>query len=199
MSKSPRTVKDPSREWSHFIPTDDIPMTGKKISVSPDTAQKAAIASRIGVVDLKDFKVDFQLMRESGHIIHVQGHLKAKVTQSCVVTLEDIESKVEDEFEAWFTDAENAVPFKKLQHEALSKKEMLDLPMLEESEDPDPVENGKIDLGEVAVQYLSLAVEPYPCKPGVSLPENVKGEDSKVKNELRANPFAALKNWRPKD
>jgi hypothetical protein len=36
------------------------------------------------------------------------------------------------------------------------------MPFLDESEDPEPVIDGKIDAGELVAQYLSLAIDPYP-------------------------------------
>lgn len=197
---SPKSATQPKREWSFSFTADDLPSSGKTLTLSPNENERVAIAERAGLVSLDACTVDFTLNREQGHIIHVTGKLKAKVTQSCVVTMEDVEAPLEDDFEAWYSDPERTILFKKAQHEALSKLEIGDLPMLEESDDPEPLEQGKIDLGELAVQYLCLAVEPYPVKPGVTRSEIITTEkDDQPAKELKPNPFAALKNWRPKD
>jgi hypothetical protein len=61
--------------------------------------------------------------------------------------------------------------------------------MLEEYEDPEPLVDGKVDVGELASQYLSLAIDPYPHAPGV---EPV-GEDPEIELKRdKENPFAAL-------
>lgn len=186
------------REWPYPIAVEEIPSQGRSFAISPDAAQKKAIAKRVGVVSLDDLQAKLEVMRDGGHVIQVKGELNAAVTQNCVVTLEPLKVQIEDVFEAWYADHEQALSFKRAQHEALNKKELADLPMLEEHEDPEPIENGHIDLGELVTQYLSLAINPYPQKEGTDYAN--KDEDPKPgRDNLRPNPFAALKNWRPKD
>ncbi len=193
-----KPAKLPEREWSFPIPAEDIPASWKSYALTPTTEQSKAIAKRLDLISLDALDADVRVERK-GHVVEVEGKFKAKVTQKCVVTLEPLEAELEDSFEAWFADQEQVVSFKKAQHEALNKKEMMDLPMLEENEDPEPIEDGHIDLGELVVQYLSLSVNPYPHKEGVEY-ENKEPEHKRPQREtLRPNPFAALKNWRPKD
>ena len=65
-------------------------------------------------------------------------------------------------------------------------------PLLEEKEDPEPVVNGYIDLGEVVTQFLSLALDPYPHKEGVT--HDLTDEDADIERKTRKieNPFAKL-------
>jgi hypothetical protein len=58
--------------------------------------------------------------------------------------------------------------------------------MAELPDPPDPIIGGRIDLGALAAEFLSLGLDPYPRKPGVDFeaPEgDAPGEES---------PFAAL-------
>lgn len=192
--------RQPDREWSVPVNADDIPSHGKEFSLTPSEAECKKIAKRIGLVSLDMLEAKVLLERENGgHIIKATGSLEAQLTQSCVVTLEPVKDSLSEEFEAWFADHSKALPFKRAQREALSKREMMDLPILEEQEDPEPIEDGKIDLGELVVQYLSLAVNPYPHKEGVDYENKEVERKTPAKDTLRPNPFAALKNWRPKD
>jgi hypothetical protein len=195
--------KQPEPEWSYLISIDDIPQTGKSLTAMPSDAEKKDIADRLGVVCVENISASFDLSRESGHVVRVKGRFSADITQTCVVSLEPVVSHIEDEFEAWYADHSQVIPFARAQHEALSKKEVIDLPMLEEEEDPEPIADGKIDLGELAVQYLSLAVNPYPHKDGINYEKAIKKEDAAGEKGsgplLSVNPFAALKNWRPND
>ena len=38
--------------------------------------------------------------------------------------------------------------------------------MLDEEDPPDPIVDGKVDLGALAAEFLALALDPYPRKPG---------------------------------
>jgi hypothetical protein len=200
MKKMTRTAKQPESEWSYSISVDDIPTQGKSYEIAPDDAEREAIARRLGIESLNALRARLRVSREErGYVFQVQGELSADVTQSCVITLEPVDSKIEDSFEAWYADHGQALSFKRAQHDAQSKKDTGDLPILEEHEDPEPIENGRIDLGELVIQYLSLSINPYPQKEGVDYENKEMERKSGTREALRPNPFAALKNWRPKD
>jgi hypothetical protein len=57
---------------------------------------------------------------------------------------------------------------------------------LTDEDEPDPIIDGKIDLGALTAEFFALGLDPYPRKPGAALdeePANTEGTDS---------PFAAL-------
>ena len=54
-----------------------------------------------------------------------------------------------------------------------------------DSPDITPVENNRIDLAELATQYLILFMDPYPHKNGVAF-------EDKIEEESKSNPFAVL-------
>ena len=195
-------TKLPNREFSYAVFADDILPNPAICEFSPNESERKEIAVRVGVKSLDRADVKVECTRESGHIIYIRGEFSADITQECVVTLDPIKSTIGDEFEAWYSDKEQIASFKKAQHEAKAKKEFIEMPMLEEREDPEPIEAGKIDLGELFVQYLSLAINPYPQMPGLQIDEiagNEKADTTEGKKFMANNPFAALKNWRPKD
>ena len=64
-----------------------------------------------------------------------------------------------------------------------------------ESDDPpDPIVRGGIDLGQVAVEFLSLALEPYPRTPGMDIAAPQAAADA----ARPASPFAGLAKLKPK-
>jgi hypothetical protein len=65
----------------------------------------------------------------------------------------------------------------------------LELPS--DEEDADLIEDGKIDLGQYAVEQLALSLDPFPRKPGA---EFVQPEEP-----AEISPFAALKALKPQD
>jgi hypothetical protein len=57
---------------------------------------------------------------------------------------------------------------------------------LTDEDEPDPVIDGKIDLGALAAEFFALGLDPYPRKPGAILLEERSNSDS------IDSPFAAL-------
>ena len=192
-----KQAKSPEMEWSVFVRAEDVPPNGKTLEITPNPKEKKALAKRLDVLSVEDLSAKVQLKRDTPHIVHVTGVLEAIVKKSCVVTLEPIDIPIKEEFEGWYADESQAVSFRRAQHEAQSKKDLLDIPMLDESEDPEPMVNGQIDVGDLATQYLSLAIPLYPVKEGVEL--KASEPDVQKGNPMKVNPFAALKDWRPKD
>ena len=47
----------------------------------------------------------------------------------------------------------------------------------DEEDPPEPIRAGRMELGELVAQHLSLALDPYPRKPGAELPAEVVPPD----------------------
>lgn len=190
----------PATEWCYPFRAEHASTRGKSLHIEANAKQCAAIAARLDVLAVKSVAADLTLTLENGgHILYVSGTFKAELTQECVVTGEPLDEVVEDSFEAWYADHDKAIPFARAQHQVKAVEEGDEVQMLDEKDDPEPMIGGQVDLGETVVQFLSLAVNPYPRKDG-SYENNGNGEVSvQSQATLRPNPFAALKNWRPKD
>ena len=132
-------------------------------------AERAALAERLGIPALGMLACDFRLRSEGQGVIAAEAILQARVTQVCVVSLDEFESDVALEFRVRFVPA------------ALESEEIDP-----EAEDEVAYDGEKIDLGEAAVQELALALDPYPRKPDAELPEDVA--------EPPASPFAVLRS-----
>jgi uncharacterized metal-binding protein YceD (DUF177 family) len=145
--------------------------------------ERAALAKRLNIVGIKSFEADLTLLR-AGDVVGVTGKLKATVVQNCVVTLEDFTSKVEEEIQSYYIEAAKAS-----RHTPKTEEEI----SLEDEHSPEPIPaNGAIDLGEIAAQYLSLSLDPYPRKPGAEFkPPSGDGDEKR-------NPFAVLAEFRNK-
>jgi len=144
-------------------------------------------------------KCEFLIQRNDGNmVVHISGTITGAVEQKCVVTLEPVHKEIHEEFEAWYADSSQAVSFARAKRDRLSPQDKEEQPILEEHEDPEPIIDGKIDIGEIATQYLSLALDPYPRSENAEFESKTKplGEEP---DDLYDNPFAALKNWREKE
>lgn len=186
-------------EWSHFISAEDV--TGRPVTytISPADDQMASLCARLGVVSVEKLIANVTLQRHPGNmIVHVSGDIDAQVTQACVITAELVKDEIKERFEAWYADQDQAVSLAKARRERLSPKDTFEQPIMEESEDPEPIIDGQIDLGELVTQYLSLSINPYPRSKEALLREesmNVGTKNIKT-SEIYDNPFAALKDWK---
>jgi hypothetical protein len=110
----------------------------------------------------------------------VMGHVRARIGQTCVVTLEEIENDIEEPIDLIFAPPAQIPQMAALVDEAGESDE-------ETPDPPEPIENGMIDLGRVATDALYLAVDPYPRKPGAVFEPMVEAADPED------HPFAALR------
>ncbi|HTM73165.1 MAG TPA: DUF177 domain-containing protein [Pseudolabrys sp.] len=155
------------RPWSVPVNLEDIPETGSHYNLAADKAARDAVARAAGVRDLPTLEAVFDLSRRDAGVV-AQGEVRARVGQTCVVTLEPIENEIREAVDVVFAPSSKPDP-------AVKPK----------GEPPEPLENGIIDLGVIATEFLILGLDPYPRKPGAefaSAPVDQKGE----------SPFAAL-------
>lgn len=156
-------------EWSLPVVAAHIPAAGEDVAAEADAATRVAIAARLGLPAIDALRLAVRLEPGADGAVAARGRLDARLTQVCVVTLEPFAAEFSIPIDLRF------VP-----------------PAQEEAEiDPDapdevPIEAGLLDLGEAAVQSLSLGLDPWPRAPGAALPGEVAGGDGP------AHPFAAL-------
>jgi uncharacterized metal-binding protein YceD (DUF177 family) len=157
------------RPWTIPVTIADIPDGGSHHDLFADAAVRDSVAQLAGLRALPRLEASFDLNRR-GEGVAVRGEVRARVGQTCVVTLEPIESDVQETIDLLF------MPIEKGADAAAARQK---------GEPPEPLENGVVDLGAIAVEFLVLGLDPYPRKPGVefSRPENA---------DKGAHPFAAL-------
>ncbi len=195
--KDQTTAADPveDREFSVWVDPDSLPGEGRHVRLAPTEEECAAIAARLDLLALPAFeaKVHLRPGKGGGRGVKVAGLVKARVVQGCVVSLEPVEGDVEEEFEAKFGPVDEA----------------LNLELTLEDEDPvEPFEARGIDVGELAVQHLSLSLDPYPRAEGVAVEDLLKdgpkgggkqGKEDVVTLNAPSGPFAELAKLKRKD
>jgi uncharacterized metal-binding protein YceD (DUF177 family) len=169
------TAKTPARTpWSVPVRREDVPETGLHLDLAADEATRAAVATLAGLRELPRLEASFEVTRQ-GSGLSVIGEVSATVGQTCVVTLEPIASEVREPIDLVFVPAGTSAPA------PASGEEIA----VEGADEPEPLIDGRADLGVAATEFLLLAIDPYPRKPGVVF-EAPTSEDPGV------NPFAAL-------
>ena len=160
--------------WSVPVIVEDIPDSGLHVEIEAPAAARAAVAALASVRDLPELSAVFDLTRQ-GAGVHVAGQVKARVCQTCVVSLEPMESDVDEAVDLRFLPGVGVGPPESGRKRSLGGEEP-----------PEPLVDGKVDLGALATEFLILGIDPYPRKPGVEFappPIEDAGE----------HPFSALK------
>jgi uncharacterized metal-binding protein YceD (DUF177 family) len=156
---------------------------GEERVIEVNRAERETIASLLDLRALDRLIFTFRLHRRGQGRLALQGTLAAAVTQTCVVSLEPVESTLDVpvEVEFWPTpmiDDLAASPDEAASHGTLDW--------------PEPIEGGKIDLGPVIYESLATALDPYPKREGVSF-EWSEAPSAGAEPEQAESPFAALK------
>lgn len=159
-------------EFSRPVPLDQIAERPRTREIQANEAERKALARRFGLIGLDRLEATVTLSR-SGVFYRLEADWRADVVQTCVITLEPLSNRLSDRLIERYGLADQGGE--------------LDLDPL--ADDPEPVEDGIIDIGEAVAQALSLALDPYPKKPGATLA--VPGEE-----EAGGGPFAALSRLR---
>jgi uncharacterized metal-binding protein YceD (DUF177 family) len=157
--------------WSVPIHVDEVPESGRRYALAADAPARQALARQIGVDGIADLKTDFDVTRHGKAGLRVAGTVSAKVQQTCVVTLEPLENEVAEALDVVF------VPD--------PPEDTGGVTLVDASDPPESMVNGRIDLGALAGEFLALSVDPYPRKPDAAF---TAAADEKPGE----HPFAAL-------
>ena len=157
----------------HVNVTDIEPGQREFMTFEASAEECVAIAARLKLLSMSSFVAEIYVFRELSGDVSIFGDLSAEVEQACVVSLEPVRDSIDASIMQRYTDREDD----------------------EEAEDEDPGEpiiEDEIEVGEIFVQNISLALNPYPRAPGVEF-ESIADDD-----EEPAGPFAALAQLRDK-
>lgn len=169
--------------WRSPVTVAQIPDTGLHRELEASEAERRAIADLAGLRDIVSAHADFDVEPKSGGRVQVTGRVRARVGQTCVVTLDPIESEIDEEVDLTFAPEAETRRLEDL----IEQGQDDDGEPSEVADPPEAIVNGIIDLGRIATDALFLAIDPYPRKPGVVFETEVTALDPED------HPFAALK------
>ncbi|BBO12122.1 MULTISPECIES: DUF177 domain-containing protein [unclassified Bradyrhizobium] len=175
----PNTEPDP---WRVPIIVAQIPDTGLHRKLEASAAERQAMAGLAGLREVLSAEAEFDVVPRSGGRIQVTGSVRARIGQTCVVTLDPIESEIEEEVDLMFAPEAEARRLADLIAEGQDEEAPSEV-----ADPPEAIVGGIIDLGRLATDALFLAIDPYPRKEGVVFEAEVTAPDPED------HPFAALK------
>lgn len=176
--------------WSVPVAVADVPPeTGAHFALTADEQARAAIARIAGIRELSQLDATFDVTRQGADGLHVLGEVFATVGQNCVVTLEPLANEIEEKVDILFSPPLPGVELEEDEDDESGKRSGGSKRNLD---GPEPLLDGAIDLGALAIEFLLLGIDPYPRKPGAKF-------DPPRDLEPDPGPFAALAGLAMKD
>jgi hypothetical protein len=183
--------KKRNSEIERIVDVDRLGTGGSALDIVASDGERAALAKRFGFLALPVFSARVTVDRRLGGQIVVEGRLRGKIVQACILTLDPVTQELDDTFRIVFKRdlAEERDPES---GEAL---------LSAQPDAPEPLTENLLDVGEIVAEQLSLAADPYPRRPGVTLedvlpkPRNVSRTGHK---ERPRHPFSGLAALRDK-
>ena len=154
-------------EFSYEIDISDVGRAGKTFHLKANDAERMKIAIRLKTPSVEKLEGEMKVTATKT-AVRVVGEIAADLTRECVASLEPMHETVAESFE---------IDFSRIPPE--TEEEDLDA--------PEYLDGASLDLGELLVQQLSLAMDPFPRKEGAQSLAEAYAPQEKV------SPFAALK------
>jgi len=158
-------------DWTHE--TRGIPETGLAVTREADEATRAALAEALGVDACTRLVARYTIMPFESGRFELHGEAELNAQQTCVVTLDPIERTYRVRLDVAYWPAE-----------LLGDGPGADIDSL--ADDPEPIEDGRLDVGRIIYEELASTVDPFPRSDGATF----EWEDKET--PARDNPFAAL-------
>jgi uncharacterized metal-binding protein YceD (DUF177 family) len=150
-------------------------------TIEADEDECRALADRLGLLSLNGLNAGVVLSRTTDGLVRLKARFKARCTQSCVVTLRAVHQDIDEEFELFYSEKASLNGIGALQV------------TVEDELWPEPLEQGRVDIGEAVSQQLALALDPYPRAPG-AVYEATAG---RAVGAERASPLAEIGKLMP--
>ena len=158
--------------WTYPVVAANLLPEGEFVELVLDEATRAALARHVGVLALPVLRARLKVIPTGKGGVLVEGDLEATVRQTCVVSLEPFDAELRDVITVRFAPQATDPPGLVVE--------------LGEEDPPDPLVDNAVDLAAVVTEFLALAIDPYPRKPGAVFVPPAEPKDP------RASPFAAL-------
>ena len=165
--------------------------TGAAMDIVASESECAALAKRFDFLGLSGFAARVTIDLPIGGQVVVEGRLRGKIVQACVLSLEPVTQILDDAFR---------IVFKKDLAEELDP-ESGEAVLNAQADAPEPLVGNMLDVGEIVAEQLALVAEPYPRRAGVKLedvlPKSGGGPRRGAPGQQR-HPFAGLAALRDK-
>jgi uncharacterized metal-binding protein YceD (DUF177 family) len=185
------TDKKEKSEIERLVDLDRMGTNGIALDIVASDGERLALGKRFGFLGLPAFSARVTVDRRIGGQIVVEGRLRGKILQACVLTLDPVTQELDDAFRLVFK--------KDLADER--DPESGEAVLSAHADSPEPLSGNLLDVGEIVAEQLSLMADPYPRRPGAKLEDVLprpRGGPRRGPAEQRRHPFAGLATLRDK-
>ncbi|WP_166415732.1 YceD family protein [Cochlodiniinecator piscidefendens] len=178
--------KAPAPAMTHPLRVADLPTRKPtRFSLTPSSAELKMIAAQLGLLDLRKLRFEGTLAAKGKSDWQLNAALGATVVQSCSVTLDPVTTRIDEDTVRNYA---TSLP----EYEEASETEMPD-------DDNLDLLPATIDLAEVMLEALSIALPLYPRSENAALGEAVFTEEGTAPmRDEDTRPFAGLAALRDK-
>jgi hypothetical protein len=164
--------------FSRVVRVDALPREGQTVTIEATPAEREALASRYELPTIAALTAVLRVEPWGRGGARVVGAVHGALTQICVVSLEPFPTTVDEAVDVRFA------PQAAAGSRTSEAKEAQTFSLADEDE-PDPIIDGRIDLGGLAAEFFALGLDPYPRKPGETFEPSTKSEPAD-------SPFSVL-------
>lgn len=165
------------KNFSYPIKIEDLKQSDYKYELTADIAELEDITQILQVEKVHEFKAEiFLKLNNRANNLRVWGNVFAKIELKSVITLDNFIKNYNVPFELNFDTRATYNDIKELECNI-------------EDEVPDIIENGCINLADIAIEQIALNLEDYPRAEGEVFNGALYGDSEEPKKE---NPFAVL-------
>ncbi len=161
----------------------EVPAKGLTGEREASAGERSDLAVFLGLLAIDRLHVRYALTPRSGGKARLRGHLSATVDQACVVSQEAVRAIVEEDFDFEFWPPEDIAAFEPAADAVYGA---------DDPDPPEPLADGRIDLGALSTELLALSLDPYPRIPGAEF--KPVADDGALAVD---NPFAVLSRLKP--
>lgn len=167
------------KDFSYPLKIDTLNQQQQHYHLQADQAQCKSLKEILQVEDVCAFDADIYLKyHQKEHRLDIWGEVRATLELRSVISDENFIKEYQTSFDYYY---DTSATYKDIREMEPSIYDDV----------PEIVENGEIDLGNVAIEQLALVMEDYPRKDGEVF-EFVADFDPQ--DDKPENPFAVLKN-----
>lgn len=183
------------------LQVEEVPPEGLDLMISATEPERQALATADGLEGLAKLEASLHVAPWQKGGLAVTGEMRARIAQNCVVTLDPFETEIVEPIDVKFAPVVagyerppevTASAARGRRRSAKSKQPPTPVVVFEGEDPPDPIVEGRVDLGALVAEFLALGLDPYPRRPGVEF-EEIPGPA-----EPAESPFAKLQALKEK-
>lgn len=173
--------------FSYLVKVGHISGNPVEVHVEADNRELAGLATLWNILSVEKLEANLKISRWKRDGVRIKGDVRAKIVQACVVTLDPVESEINENFEQIFVPEDSKLA-------RAPSKDAGEMVLDPDGPDvPETFAGDAIDVGAVVTEFAALAIDPYPRKPGIEFDGHI--EDT-GENDRKPSPFAVLKDWK---